>query len=111
MSSYATLSLRNADYTGGRFARQRHKALLHFMGMLVSGALLPHRGALHPALKSIGLTDAAYRRAWAAFGYGAWTIQELLLKWRAHVTALPGWERRMYEGYHPRSVDLVPRGR
>jgi hypothetical protein len=84
-----------------------NKALLHFMWMLVSGALLPHRGALHPALKSIGLEDDACRRAWAAFGYGAWTIQELLGKWRGHVTQLPGWERRMYEGYHPITVDLV----
>jgi len=30
-----------------------NKALLHFLWMLISGALLPHRGALHPALKSI----------------------------------------------------------
>jgi len=84
-----------------------NKALLHFLWMLVSGALLPHRGALHPALKSIRLTDVACRRAWAAFGYGAWTIQELLMKWRGHVTQLPGWEQRMYEGYHPITVDLV----
>lgn len=30
--------------------------LLHFVWMLVSGALLPNRGALFPALKSIGLS-------------------------------------------------------
>ncbi len=36
-------------------------ALLHFSWMLVSGALLPSRGALFPALKSIGLSDAAIR--------------------------------------------------
>ncbi len=84
-----------------------NKAMLHFMWMLVSGALLPHRGALHPALKSIGLEDAACRRAWAAFGHGAWTIQELLATWRQHVTQLPGWQRQLYEGYHPLTVDLV----
>lgn len=84
-----------------------NKAMLHFMWMLVSGALLPHRGALHPALKSIGLDDKACRRAWTAFGYGAWTIQELLKKWRGHVTELPDWQRRTYEGYHPITVDLV----
>lgn len=59
-----------------------NKAMLHFMWMLVSGTLLSYRGALHPALKAIGLTDAACRRAWAAFGYGAWTIQELQLATR-----------------------------
>ena len=84
-----------------------NKAMLHFMWMLASGALLAHRGALHPALKSIGLDDEACRRAWTAFGYGAWTIQELLGKWRGHVTQLPGWEKREYEGYHPLTVDLV----
>jgi len=84
-----------------------NKALLHFMWMLVSGALLPYRGALHPALKSIGLEDAACRRAWGAFGYGAWTIQELQQRWRRHVSALPGWQRHAYEGYHPVAVDLV----
>jgi hypothetical protein len=84
-----------------------NKALLHFMWMLVSGALLSHRGALHPALKSIGLEDAACRRAWGAFGYGAWTIQELQQRWRRHVSALPGWQRHAYEGYHPVAVDLV----
>lgn len=84
-----------------------NKAMLHFMWMLVSGALLPHRGALHPALQSIGLDDAACRRAWTAFGYGAWTIQELLKKWRGHVSQLPGGERREYEGYHAITVDLV----
>ena len=84
-----------------------NKALLHFMWMLVSGALLSHRGALHPALKAIGLTDAACRRAWAAFGYGAWTIQELQQIWRRHVSALPEWQKHEYEGYHPVAVDLV----
>ncbi len=34
-------------------------ALLHFFWMLVSGALLTSRGALFPALESIGLSDAA----------------------------------------------------
>lgn len=37
-------------------------ALLQFLWMLVSGALLPNRGAIFPALKSIGLSDAATRR-------------------------------------------------
>ncbi len=35
-------------------------ALLHFSWMLVSGALLPSRGALFPALKSIGLSERPY---------------------------------------------------
>ena len=42
-------------------------ALLHFLWMLVSGALLPQRGAIFPALQSTGLSEQATRRAWAAF--------------------------------------------
>ncbi len=49
-------------------------ALLHFMWMLVSGALLPPRGAIFPALKSTGLSDAATRRAWGALRKGVWQI-------------------------------------
>ena len=52
--------------------------LLPFLWMLVSGALLPRRGALFPALKSIGLSDGATRRAWAAFGQGKWQIKPLV---------------------------------
>ncbi len=84
-----------------------NKARLHFMWMLVSGALLSHRGALHPALQASGLEDAACRRAWAALGYGNWTIRELLRLWRRHVTALPEWQPHKHEGYQPLSVDLV----
>jgi hypothetical protein len=32
-------------------------ALLQFLWMLVSGALLPQRGAIFPALQSIGLSE------------------------------------------------------
>jgi hypothetical protein len=46
-------------------------ALLHFLWMQLSGALLPSRGALFPALQAIGLLPSAVRRAWAAFHSGA----------------------------------------
>ena len=39
-------------------------AMPHFMWMLVSGSLLPHRGALFPALQSTGISERAVRRAW-----------------------------------------------
>ena len=45
-------------------------ALLQFMWMLVSGALLPSRGAVFPALQAVGLVPAAVRRAWAALHSG-----------------------------------------
>lgn len=82
-------------------------AMLHFMFMLVSGALLPNRGAMFPGLKSIGLSDAATRRAWTAFGKGAWQIPVILVLWREHVTGLPGWQEHRYEGYRAVPVDIT----
>lgn len=82
-------------------------ALLHFMWMLVSGALLPNRGAMFPALKSTGLSDAATRRAWVAFRKGVWQMPVILVLWREHVKGLPGWRERRYEGYLPVTVDIT----
>lgn len=82
-------------------------ALLHFMWMLVSGALLPNRGAMFPALKATGLSDAATRRAWVAFRKGVWQVAILLVLWREYVKALPGWQARRYEGYLPVTADVT----
>lgn len=82
-------------------------ALLHFLFMLVSGALLPNRGAIFPALKSIGLSDAATRRAWVAFGKGVWQMPAMLVLWREHVTKRSDWKERRYEGYRPIPADVT----
>jgi hypothetical protein len=83
-------------------------ALLQFLWMLLSGQLLPSRGALFPGLKAIGLSTAAIRRAWAAFRYGAWHIALLLTLWQQYVTAQPHWQALQYEGYVPIAVDITP---
>ena len=82
-------------------------ALLHFLWMLVSGALLPNRGAIFPALQAIGLSDGAIRRAWRAFRSGKWQIATLLGWWRDYVHGLPGWTVHRYEGYVPVTVDVT----
>jgi hypothetical protein len=82
-------------------------ALLHFMWMMVSGELLPNRGAMFPALKAIGLGDAAVRRAWLAFRKGVWQMPGLLVLWREQVKGLPGWQEYRYEGYRPIPVDVT----
>lgn len=82
-------------------------ALLHFIFMLVSGALLPNRGAMFPALKSIGLSDAATRRAWVAFRKGVWQMPAMLVLWREYVTKWPDWQERRYEGYRPIPADVT----
>ena len=82
-------------------------ALLQFMWMLVSGALLPQRGALFPALKASGLTDPAIRRAWAAFRGGAWQTVVVLRLWQAHIQGLPDWQVHRHEGYRAIVVDTT----
>jgi len=77
------------------------------MWMLVSGALLPNRGALFPALTSIGLSEAATRRAWVAFRKGVWQMPGMLVLWREYVKALPGWQEHRYEGYRPIPADVT----
>jgi hypothetical protein len=82
-------------------------ALLHFLWMQLSGALLSSRGALFPGLQAIGLAPPAVRRAWAAFRYGAWEIAELLGAWEQYVLEQAQWQAHQYEGYYPKAVDLT----
>jgi hypothetical protein len=82
-------------------------ALLQFTWMLVSGAFLPNRGAIFPALKSIGLSDAATLRAWVAFRKGVWQTSALLNLWREYVKSFPSWQPHCYEGYVPVPVDVT----
>jgi hypothetical protein len=81
--------------------------LLHVLWMLVSGALLLSRGALIPALKSIGLSDEATRRGWAAFGKGQWQIKPLIEEWRSYVKGQTTWQAHRIEGYVPVAVDVT----
>lgn len=82
-------------------------ALLQFLWMLVSGALLPQRGAIFPALQSIGLSEQATRRAWAAFRGGVWQIAVILRLWQEQVEGLPGWQVHRHEGYRAITVDVT----
>jgi len=81
--------------------------LLHFLWMQISGSLLPSRGALFPALQAIGLPPAPTRRAWAAFRYGAWRIDDLLTAWEDYVIRQGQWQEHQYDGYRPKAVDLA----
>lgn len=82
-------------------------ALLQFLWMLVSGALLPQRGALFPALQATGLSAEATRRAWAAFRQGMWQTAVILQLWQAQIRGLPGWQVRRHEGYRAITVDVT----
>lgn len=82
-------------------------ALTHVFWALLSGQLLPSRGALIPALKAIGLEDAAVRRAWTAVNSGVWQTPILIERWRKQVAGLPNWKRHEYEGYKPVTADIT----
>ena len=82
-------------------------ALLQFFWMLVSGALLPQRGALFPALQATGLSPDATRRAWTAFRKGTWQTAVLLRLWQAQIEGLPGWQVHEHEGYRAVAVDVT----
>jgi hypothetical protein len=82
-------------------------ALLQFIWMLISGALLPQRGAIFPALQSIGLSERAVRRAWAAFRGGVWQTAVVLKVWQNYITGLPDWQEHRYEGYRVVTADVT----
>lgn len=82
-------------------------AMTHVFWALLSGQLLPSRGALFPALKAIGLEDGAVRRAWTAINSGIWQTTSLIERWRKHVEGLSEWKRHEYEGYKPVVADVT----
>jgi hypothetical protein len=82
-------------------------AMLHVFWALLSGQLLPSRGALFPALKAIGLEDDAVRRAWTAISKGVWQTALLIERWRKQVEGLPDWKRHEYQGYKAVIADVT----
>jgi len=82
--------------------------LLHLFWAIVTGRLLPNRGALFPALQAIGLKKDGIYRAWAAMAYGAWEIDTLLADWEEYVLEQGEWEPRRHGGYSAIGVDLTP---
>jgi len=82
--------------------------LLHLFWAIVTGRLLPSRGAIFPALQAIGLPADAIRRAWAAMAYGSWEIETLLADWEEYVLEQGQWEPRRHGGYSAIGVDLTP---
>jgi hypothetical protein len=81
--------------------------LLHLLWLLVSGRLLASRGALFPGLSEAGLTAGQVRRAWAALGAGAWSIDTLLVSWQAEVARAGHWQPHVHDGYRPVAADLT----
>ena len=81
--------------------------LLHVLWAMVSGQMLPSRGALLPALKSSGLSDEEVRHAWQASRNGAWQINELIGGHVAWVKDNSDWRPREHGGYRVIAGDRV----
>ena len=75
--------------------------------MLISGALHNSRGAIFPALKSIGLKDEEVRRAWAGMRYGAWQTERLLETWMEYVRDQDEWQAARHAGYYTKAIDIT----
>lgn len=84
-----------------------NSALYQFFWMLMSGRLHDSRGALFPALHTMGLPDDEVRRSWAGFRYGQWDIETLLLGWSEHVKEQGEWQEHRYAGYRVKAVDIT----
>jgi hypothetical protein len=74
---------------------------------LVSGRFLQSRGAVFPALDSIGLEADAVRRSSAALRKGRWQTQELLDNWQKIVQTEGHFKPHCHGGYRPVPCDLT----
>ena len=81
--------------------------LLHLLFALLSGRFLPTRGAVIPALSSLGLSPQAVRRSEAALCYGRWHLQSLLEQWHKCVQHEGRFVPASYEGVQPVACDLT----
>jgi hypothetical protein len=74
---------------------------------LLSGKLLPNRGALSGALWDLQLSKEAVRRSLAALAYGRVRMNLLLLAWQQQIQQEGHFRAHRYEGYAPVACDLV----
>lgn len=82
-------------------------ALLHLLWAMLNGAFLGSRGAVFSALQAVGFTAPQIRRVGQALRNGAWSIADLVQRWRDYVLGQGEWEPRCYQGYTPLAVDLT----
>ena len=80
--------------------------LLHVFLALLCGRFLAARGAMFPALDSLGLAPDAVRRANAALRCGQWHTTDLLLRWQQAVRREGRFVPSCYEGVRPVACDL-----
>jgi len=79
--------------------------ILYLLWAMLNGSFLQSRGSIFSALKASGFDEKTSRRSWAAFRYGAWTIEKLVQAWQEVVLKEGRWQEHRYEGYRPAPVD------
>lgn len=80
--------------------------LLHLFLTLLTGRLLPSRGALFPALSDFGLEPGALRRAEAGLCYGHFLLDTLVANWTQAVLQEGVFAAHRFEGVEPLACDL-----
>jgi hypothetical protein len=81
--------------------------LANLMWCMMRGSFLASRGAVFPALQSVGLSRGEIRRSWSAMRYGSWRIDELVEMWGVYVARENEWREHRYEGRRVVSIDLT----
>lgn len=107
MSTASKVTIQALEYVVKTLPVGTNLALLHLLWALLSGAFLSSRGAMFPALLTLGLSAVQIRRSSQAVRDGAWSCDELVSRWRAWVAAHSHWQPDSYEGYQPLAVDIT----
>ena len=107
MSTASEATIQALEYVVKTLPIGTNLALLHLLWALLSGAFLGSRGAVFPALQTLGLSAVQMRRSSQAMRDGAWSSGELVARWRDWVATQSGWQPHSYEGYQPLAVDIT----
>jgi hypothetical protein len=107
MSTASQVTIQALEYVVKTLPIGTNLALLHLLWALLSGAFLNSRGAVFPALQTLGLSAVQIRRSSQAVRDGAWSSDELVIRWRAWVAAHSRWQPHSYAGYQPLAVDIT----
>ena len=107
MSSASEITIQALEFIVKTLPVGTNLALLHVLWALLSGAFLPSRGALFPALLRLGLSAAQVRRSSQAVRDGAWTSDALITRWRTWQAAHSAWQPDQFDGYRPIVVDIT----
>jgi hypothetical protein len=83
-----------------------NRGLFILLWALLSGRFLASRGAVFPAIASMGLANDEVRRAEASLAHGRFRTSDLVSAWHQVVREQGHWQPHRHEGISPVSGDL-----